>query len=134
MSGISENRPTKELHGQQTTAAIAYTGHRRHGRPVVERFATNDELSPERSLELRNHSPGGFEWGYNGSGPAQLALAILLDYTDDEGVALEHYVAFKDEVVSQLECTGSDGCWQLSTGEIDAILRDETESEVAARV
>lgn len=29
---------------------------------------------------IRNHSPSGFEWGYGGSGPAQLALAILADY------------------------------------------------------
>jgi Family of unknown function (DUF6166) len=26
-------------------------------------------------LDLWNHSPTGFEWGYGGSGPAQLALA-----------------------------------------------------------
>jgi hypothetical protein len=30
-------------------------------------------------LDLYNHSPDGFEWGYGGSGPAQLALAILAD-------------------------------------------------------
>lgn len=32
------------------------------------------------------HSPDGFEWGYGGSGPADLALAILCDhfgYTGD---------------------------------------------------
>lgn len=31
-------------------------------------------------LDLVNHSPTGFAWGYGGSGPAQLALAILADY------------------------------------------------------
>jgi hypothetical protein len=31
-------------------------------------------------LDLRNHSPTGFEWGYRGSGAAQLSLAILADY------------------------------------------------------
>lgn len=31
-------------------------------------------------LDLFNHSPDGFEWGYGGSGPAQLALAILADF------------------------------------------------------
>jgi len=25
-------------------------------------------------LDLFNHSPGGFEWGYSGSGPAQYLL------------------------------------------------------------
>ncbi len=29
------------------------------------------------------HSPDGFEWGYAGSGPADLALAILADYFDE---------------------------------------------------
>jgi len=32
-------------------------------------------------------SPAGFDWGYVGSGPAQLACALLLDYTDDESVS-----------------------------------------------
>src|SRR5215469_11969326 len=30
-------------------------------------------------LELVNHSPSGFDWGPGGSGPAQLALALLAD-------------------------------------------------------
>ena len=36
----------------------------------------NGEPLPLR-LEVRNHSPTGFEWGYAGSGPSQLALAML---------------------------------------------------------
>ena len=35
--------------------------------------------------ELRHHkkhSPSGFEWGYLGSGPAELARCILIDYLD----------------------------------------------------
>ena len=39
-------------------------------------------LRVEPSLVLRRHSPTGFEWGYGGSGPAQLALAILTTVTD----------------------------------------------------
>lgn len=35
-------------------------------------------LDPHFSQQFRNHSPDGFEWGYGGSGPAQLALGILL--------------------------------------------------------
>jgi hypothetical protein len=38
-------------------------------------------LSPEESLKFRNHSPDGFCWGYGGSGPSQLALAIMLELT-----------------------------------------------------
>jgi hypothetical protein len=43
-------------------------------------FGESYDLPLEPSLKVRNHSPTGFEFGYGGSGPAQLALAILLDY------------------------------------------------------
>lgn len=35
-------------------------------------------LEPGPSQKVYNHSVDGFAWGYVGSGPAQLALAILL--------------------------------------------------------
>ena len=56
---------------------------------------------PDR-LDLQNHSPSGFEWGYEGSGPAQLALAILAHATDDDVYALGAYQDFKREVISKL--------------------------------
>jgi hypothetical protein len=61
---------------------------------VVQRNDGSD-LDPGPSLKLRNHSPDGFEWGYGGSGPAQLALAILLDFTGDEALAQTFYQRFK---------------------------------------
>ena len=42
-------------------------------------------LHPRKSLAVYNHSPDGFAWGYGGSGPAQLALAILLRATNPDG-------------------------------------------------
>lgn len=51
-------------------------------------------------LDLANHSPTGFEWGYAGSGPAQLALAILADCLDDDAQALSLYQRFKSQVVA----------------------------------
>jgi hypothetical protein len=59
------------------------------------------ELSPEPSQAVRNHSPEGFSWGYGGSGPAQLALAILMDYfgntvSPEEMVDSGLYHRFKD--------------------------------------
>ena len=33
------------------------------------------------SLEIAEHSPDGFNWGYNGSAAAQLALGILYEVT-----------------------------------------------------
>jgi len=57
------------------------------------------ELSPRH--DLRNHSPDGFSWGYCGSGPAQLALAILTDY---KGAifALRNYQHFKAGCIAAL--------------------------------
>ena len=52
-------------------------------------------LSPEPSQEIINHSPDGFNWGYGGSGPAQLALGLLLDVTGDRKVAQHHYQVLK---------------------------------------
>ncbi|RBI60289.1 hypothetical protein DMJ13_18270 [halophilic archaeon] len=104
---------------------IVYVGYRRRGRAIVETQSDQERLTPERSLELANRSPSGFEWGYTGSGPAQLALALLLDYTDDEDVALAEYMEFKAKVVSQLECTGPDGYWRLTGREINAALREQ---------
>ena len=63
----------------------------------------NDELlDPALSLRIINHSPTGFEWGYGGGGPAQLALAILLKFFPVE-MALILYQDFKEEVVATWE-------------------------------
>jgi hypothetical protein len=59
-------------------------------------------LDPLKSQKIRNHSPDGFQWGYGGSGPAQLALAILLDLGYNTDQASEIYQQFKGEVVSIL--------------------------------
>lgn len=49
------------------------------------------ELYPFDSLQIIRHSPYGFNWGYSGSGPSQLALAIY---------ALRYYQAFKKETIA----------------------------------
>lgn len=53
-------------------------------------------------LDLANHSPTGFCWGYGGSGPAQTALAILADYFQDDKKALKYYHEFKSKVIAYL--------------------------------
>lgn len=58
------------------------------------------ELLPGPSQALFNHSPDGFAWGYGGSGPAQLALALLLAVTGNDELSLRLYHDFKDEFVS----------------------------------
>src|SRR5437016_680236 len=53
-------------------------------------------------LDLWNHSPTGFEWCYGGSGPAQLALALLAEHLSDDVQALRVYQEFKWKVVANL--------------------------------
>jgi Family of unknown function (DUF6166) len=59
-------------------------------------------LTPQRSQALWNHSPDGFNWGYGGSGPAQLALAILLAAGLDDQRAMRLHQAFKWAVITSL--------------------------------
>ena len=53
-------------------------------------------------LDLDNHSPTGFNWGYGGSGPAQLALALLADAFGDDDLAVFWHQEFKRKWVSAL--------------------------------
>lgn len=46
-----------------------------------------------------NHSPTGMEWGYGGSGPADLALNILMLFAGQD-FAQEHYQQFKWDMVA----------------------------------
>jgi hypothetical protein len=70
---------------------------------VVVNSRTGKTLDLEASLKIVNHSPTGFCWGYAGSGPAQLALAILLDhFNGDRARALSLYQDFKFKVIARL--------------------------------
>lgn len=64
-------------------------------------WLNGDPLPLEPSLKLRNHSPTGFSWGYLGSGPSQLALAIMLALYGPEK-ALDNYMTFKEDVIGRL--------------------------------
>lgn len=61
----------------------------------------------EPSLKIFNHSPSGFEVGYGGSGPAQLALAILMMFTDDS-TAVQLHQDFKWEFIAKSEYRETD--------------------------
>lgn len=62
------------------------------------------EAGPDRAYRLPHiarHSPDGFAWGYRGSGPHDLALAILTDLAGAD-VAERHYRDFCVQVVADL--------------------------------
>lgn len=68
--------------------------------------------------DLCNHSPDGFEWGYEGSGPAQLALAILSHELQDDSKAASLYEEFKHKTVANYQAE----TWTLDSTRISAIL------------
>ena len=67
---------------------------------VVDVTVDGEPLNPR--LDLWNHSPSGFEWGYGGSGPAQLALALLADHLGNDEEAVSLHQKFKRAVVAGL--------------------------------
>jgi hypothetical protein len=94
-------------------------------------MSTNGEVWANVPLYLDevNHSPTGFEWGYNGSGPSQLAYAILRTYFElvdvcDSGAAKRFakrcYVKFKNNFVAKW---GEE--WNISHHEIDTWVGGE---------
>lgn len=64
------------------------------------------------------HSPTGFNWGYMGSGPADLARSILADHLG----RIPHpaiYQRFKEMFVGRLP---QGGAWEVTADEVDAYL------------
>ena len=90
---------------------------------VLDRDAPGGGYPLPPRLDLRNHSPT-FAWGYAGSGPAQLSLALLADALGDEERAQDHYQDFKFRVVGRLPHDG----WELSQEDIvQTVARLEAE-------
>jgi hypothetical protein len=71
--------------------------------------------------DVRNHSPTGFECGYSGSGPAQLALAICLDALGNVAQAEAVYQKFKAKVIAGLPRMAG---WELSETEVLSTIRE----------
>lgn len=94
-------------------------------------FGTNEGAGPQQ-VQIRHsngnitflkhkivlHSPDGFQWGYGGSGPADLALNMLYDYLlrtcceDAKSMAMDLYQSFKWDFIArqgkELSITGED--------------------------
>ena len=83
---------------------------------VAEVTVDGKPLNPR--LDLWNHSPSGLEWGYAGSGPAQLALALLADHLTDDREAVRLHQQFKRAIVAWLPFQS----WMLTSLEIQQAL------------
>ena len=111
--------------GGQTGASTehVYHGRRDPTAPVGEECEVRVDGEPlDTYYHLLSASPSGFEWGYGGSGPAQLAIAILAHAYEDE-FACEYYQQFKREVVSELPEEG----WTLTKHDLDEWRRGVAE-------
>lgn len=101
-------------HGPTAADEVSVLAHRH--------AAGDDDPQPlDPRFDLANHSPTGFQWGYGGSGPAQLALAICADALGDDERALAIYQGFKARVISRLP-TGQ--AWTLTREDVLAFIVD----------
>ena len=97
----------------------------RHPSGRAEVTLGSQPLDPR--LDLRNHSPTGLEWGYAGSGPSQLALAMLAVCADDDAEATAAYQWFKWGFTSRI----ATDVWELPASAVtDWLDQHRKEPEV----
>jgi hypothetical protein len=101
-----------EIPGRERACCLAFVGYsvwRREdngdGNSIDQQvFIIRDgqvrSLSPHH--DLRNHSPYGFSWGYLGSGPAQLSLAMLMEVLQDWTRVQRIYQIFKERLIAEI--------------------------------
>jgi hypothetical protein len=102
--------------------AVGYVGWRDSSGTAHACKADGSPLDPR--LDLSNHSPTGYEWGYAGSGPAQLSLAILADHLGDDHEALHLHQRFKAALVASLR---QNKPWCLTPKGIDVVIESVRE-------
>lgn len=83
----------------ETELPIPFTG------DVILKRGPGGSVLTNISQKIIQHSPAGFEWGYGGSGPADLALNILAMYTDQQ-TAEELHQVFKWDCIAKLPFEG----------------------------
>ena len=106
----------------------AYYGLRHGGRVDVFRWDNTQQPVLQRlnpRLDLWDHSPSGYEWGYGGSGPAQLALAVLADVLADDDLARQLHQLLKRDIVAHL----AHDYWTFGEEDVIAWVRDRTSSD-----
>ncbi len=95
----------KTYHGKRTDRGTTVT---------VEENGVVRDLDPRVDIRLHSH---GYEWGYAGSGPAQLSLALAADVLGDDDKAIDVYQQLKFKLVGGLP---SDG-WTLTEDRIRVV-------------
>jgi hypothetical protein len=102
---------------------VRYEGHYDRARDVcyVEVFKPGKSPYPlQERQDIVNHSPTGIAWGYGGSGPAQCALAILVDYLVDQERARSLYQEFKFRTIAGLPRNAE---WTMTGSQVEQAIR-----------
>jgi hypothetical protein len=98
----------------------SYKGWREGGEACVAKvLADGQTRGLNLMLHVCNHSPSGAEWGYNGSGPAQLAFALCFDATRSLRRTGRIYQRVKDRLVAGLPHEG----WEITRKEALAVIQ-----------
>src|SRR3990167_7995575 len=132
---------TRAPDGCRVTVQAFSEDHVQTTRPDGETTVTRLLMVAGPAEPLRHvvwHSPTGFEWGYHGSGPADLALSILADHfgerqTPTEARAFDaercpqaarYHQAFKREIIAELPgptvVVAPEFAWTLESTAVDA--------------
>jgi len=91
------------------------------GKRTIDGITVTVDGEPlDERTDVKQFTPYGFEWTYEGDAPRQLALAILADHLDHPKKALELTETFMREVIANL-----DNDWTLTSSEVDAALPQE---------
>lgn len=98
------------------------------GNVFIEGDGPSRPLPP--CLGLCSHSPTGFAWGYNGSGPAQLAFAIIFDLTGNAAAAHRYHQQFKARAIATVN---RDGRFSLTEDRAREVLEAVTREGEAGR-
>jgi hypothetical protein len=71
-------------------------------------YSETPEIPLNLYLDEVNHSPDGFQWGYSGSGPSQLAYAMLRQYTltrfsNSKEFTQKYYRSFREKFIANIK-------------------------------
>jgi hypothetical protein len=80
-------------------------------------LVTVDGAPLPEALEVARLCEDGFEWSYEGDGPAQLALAILYDHFGDADRARREHEGFMRNVVANFNNE-----WEMTSADVERAL------------
>lgn len=122
-AAVARKKETYHFLGRRTESGRA-------GAMVVFSNGTNTIL-PERT-DLKDYHPDSYDWGFDGRGSRQLALAMLAHFFGPHRGwnAMKLHQAFNERVIAKLDRKRG---WKITPGNIAQVLREIADAERAGR-